>query len=67
VLTCRLRGVIGNLISKNKSAFVRGRQISDAALIASEVINSRTKFDKPTSHMESYFRKSALGGGGDLS
>ena len=43
VLTNRLKKVMGKVVSSTQNAFVEGRQILDAALIANEVINSLLK------------------------
>ena len=43
VLANRLKKVVGKVVSSTKSAFVEGRQILDAALIANEVIDSLLK------------------------
>ena len=43
VLANRLKKVVGKVVSSTQSAFVEGRQILDAALIANEVIGSLLK------------------------
>ena len=39
--------MIDKLVNKNKMAFIKGRQIMDAALIASECIDTRIRGDVP--------------------
>ena len=43
VLANRLKKVVGNVVSSTQNAFVEGRQILDAALIANEAIDSMLK------------------------
>lgn len=47
VLAERLNRVVNKLINKNQMDFIKGRQIMDAALIASECIDSRMKAGVP--------------------
>lgn len=43
VLAERLKGVMGRLVSGHQNAFIKSRQITDAALMANEVLDWRLK------------------------
>ena len=43
VLANRLKKVMGSVVNKAQNAFVEGRQILDASLIANEVIDSMVR------------------------
>jgi len=47
VLAERLKRVISKLVNKHQMDFIKGRQIMDAALIASECIDPRIRGDVP--------------------
>lgn len=47
VLTERLKGVMAKLVDQQQMAFIKGRQIMDAVLVANEAVGSRQKQGKP--------------------
>jgi len=47
ILAERLKKVISKLVNKHQMAFIKGRQIIDATLIASECVDTRVKGDDP--------------------
>lgn len=46
VLANRLRNVVGNVVSKTQSAFIKGRQILDGILIANEIVDDAKNSNK---------------------
>lgn len=47
LLTERIKTVMGKLVDEYQMAFLRGRQIMDATLLANELVDSRVKQKKP--------------------
>ena len=46
VLAERLKHVVNKLVNKHQMAFIKGRQIMDAALVASECVDTRLRGEK---------------------
>jgi len=46
VLACRLRSVIGSVVSDTQSAFIKGRQIMDGILVANEIVDEAHRCKK---------------------
>jgi len=46
VLACRLRSVIGSVVSDTQSAFIKGRQIMDGILVANEIVDEARRCKK---------------------
>jgi len=47
LITERLKTVIGKLVDEHQMAFLKGRQILDASLLANELVDSRVKQKQP--------------------
>jgi hypothetical protein len=43
VLANRLKSVLGKIVSHSQTAFIKGRQILDSALVANEYVDSRLR------------------------
>ena len=56
VLSNRLRGLLGTLVSPLQSAFVPGRQMSDSVVVAEEIITFLMKVGHRRIHMEGGLR-----------